>query len=141
LRRGVARAERFREGWDGYALGEDRDFCYRVAGRRALFLCPTLRIVHRQADAGRPDPRRLGRTYVHHSVQIAAGAGGGVGTYLLLGLEIAGMFALHAAWLGMGDRRSHWGFLRGMSAGLADGARHGLRRAMLQRPWKQRHDK
>ena len=119
LRRRVAQVERFEQSFSGYALSEDREFCYRVGARHGLFFCPSLRLIHDVAPAGRPDMKALGRMYVAHSFHIAARSiGGGAGTYLVMGCEMAGMFALHAGYLLPGDTRAHWDFLAGMSAGL-----------------------
>ena len=131
LRRHVAKAERFEQAFTGYALGEDREFCYRVGARHALFLCPFLCLTHDAAPAGRPDMKALGRMYVVHSVYVAARSiGGGAGTYLVMGCEFAGMFALHAAYLLPGDTRAHWGFLAGMSAGMVGMLAKSIRRSL-----------
>jgi len=130
LRADVAAVERFDEGLGGYALGEDREFCARVGARRALFLCPSLHLVHEKAPAARPLARRVGRMYVPNMLRIAAAAGGGAGTWLLMGVEIAGAAALHAAFVPLGDARAHLGFLAGMAAGAGDVVGRALRRML-----------
>lgn len=121
LRRIVAKTERFDGTLSGYALGEDREFCYRVGQRHGLFLCPSLHIRHENAPLGRPEAKALGRMYVSNTFHIAArSVGGGAGTYLIMAVEMAGTFLLHAAWLPMGNRRTHWGFLVGMTTGVLE---------------------
>jgi glycosyltransferase involved in cell wall biosynthesis len=131
LRRRVAKSERFEQAFTGYALAEDREFCYRVGARHGLFFCPSLVLTHDFAPGGRPDTQALGRMYVVHSFHVAAlSIGGGAGTYLVMGCELAGMFALHAAYLLPGDTRAHWGFMAGMSAGLMGLLARSVRRSL-----------
>ena len=131
LRRTVAKSERFDDSLSGYALGEDREFCYRVGARWGLFLCPSLQLTHDSAPAGRPDARAMAKMYVANSLHIASrGVGGGAGTYLVMACEMAGVFVLHAAWLPLGDSRTHWGFLVGMIEGLLGQFWAGMRRRL-----------
>ena len=96
LRRAVAAAERFDEGLDGYALGEDREFCFRAGARHALFLAPELVVRHAVAPGGRPDPAERARMFVRNTLRIARRATeGGAGTWLLVGWELAGAVLLH----------------------------------------------
>ncbi|HJW68990.1 MAG TPA: glycosyltransferase, partial [Candidatus Binatia bacterium] len=53
-RREVLEAFRFDERLDGYALGEDLQFSYRVSRRWKLVLTPDACLDHRHAGAGRP---------------------------------------------------------------------------------------
>ena len=53
-RREVLEALRFDERLDGYALGEDLQFSYRVSRRWKLVLTPHACLDHRHAGAGRP---------------------------------------------------------------------------------------
>src|SRR5262245_35300764 len=53
-RREVLEALRFDERLDGYALGEDLKFSYRVSRRWKLVLTPIACLDHRHAGAGRP---------------------------------------------------------------------------------------
>jgi len=53
-RREVLDALRFDERLDGYALGEDLQFSYRVSRRWTLVLTPDARLDHRHAGSGRP---------------------------------------------------------------------------------------
>ncbi len=131
LRRAVAKVERFEGSFEGYALAEDREFCYRVGVRHGLFLCPSLQVAHEIASGGRPDMVVRGRMYIAHTLHIAShAAGGGAGTYLIVACELVGIAGLHVAWLGLGDRRAHWGFLRGMCAELLGQLRRGIRRCL-----------
>jgi len=127
LRRAVAKEERFDEGLPGYALGEDREFTYRVGQRRALFCCPGLRVAHETASPARPDMPGLGRMYVLNTLRIVArSTGGGAGAGLLAGYELAGTALLHGVWLVLRNRRAHAGFLAGMARGLVEAARNVL---------------
>jgi GT2 family glycosyltransferase len=53
-RREVLATLRFDERLDGYALGEDLQFSYRVSRRWTLVLTPHARLEHRQTGTGRP---------------------------------------------------------------------------------------
>ena len=53
-RREVLEALRFDERLDGYALGEDLQFSYRVSRSWKLVLTPDARLEHRHAGGGRP---------------------------------------------------------------------------------------
>jgi glycosyltransferase involved in cell wall biosynthesis len=55
FRREVMTELAFDERLDGYALGEDLDFSYRVSRRWALVLTPEARLDHRHVAGGRPD--------------------------------------------------------------------------------------
>ena len=131
LRKNVAKTERFDESFAGYALGEDREFCYRVGARHALLLCPSLSVAHDSAPAGRPDSQAMGRMYVAHMLHIGAtSVGGGAGTYLIMACELAGMFVLHAAWLLPGRTAAHWGFLVGVTGELIERLGRSARRCL-----------
>lgn len=60
----------FNEAFDGYALGEDLDFCLRVHGRGKLYLAPAARVTHLRDPHGRPDPYRFGLMEIRNRYQI-----------------------------------------------------------------------
>jgi GT2 family glycosyltransferase len=59
FRRSVFARHRFDEWYDGYGLGEDLDFSYRVSREWPLVQTPAARLEHRQSPAGRERLPRL----------------------------------------------------------------------------------
>ncbi|MBS3733552.1 MAG: glycosyltransferase [Phycisphaerae bacterium] len=131
LRREIAAAERFDETMRGYALGEDMEFCYRVAPRHALYRAPELAAVHAPASTGRPKPYRRGRMYAAGMLRIAARtADGGAGTWLLAGYQLAGMALLYAAWSLPARCADNARFAAGVVVEVACAAARGARRTL-----------
>jgi len=131
LRRAVARANRFEEAFDGYALGEDTELCFRVGRRHALFLAPELTARHDSAPGGRPEMRERGRMYLANMLHVARhGAEPGVGTSALLASHLAGMALLHLGAAMLSLRRKNLEFVMGMVGELSRRAAAGVRRAM-----------
>lgn len=66
----IAREVGFNEALEGYALGDDLDFCLRVHGRGKLYLVRTARVKHRRDPHGRPDPYRFGYMEIRNRYRI-----------------------------------------------------------------------
>ena len=120
IRRERAGEVSFNENLPGYALGEDRDFAYRATQRLAVFTAPELQMRHHHDRSHRLEPAVLGGMIVDHYTRIAATAvEPGVGKWVLLAWNLAGLLFAHALYAVVGDRRPHWGVLKGMAAALA----------------------
>jgi len=98
VRREVALAVGFDERRPGYALGEDLDFCRRVAARVGLTqpfrFCRDLRAIHRCDGANRADPMRRGEAKAAFLVWLARRHGGRQPVtilHLLLALAVAAL--------------------------------------------------
>jgi len=128
LRRKVLSAERFDEAMGGYALGEDLAFSYRAGRRHALFVAPQLSVLHAASGAGRPDMKARGGMYVANSLHIARTCvEGGAGTWLLVGLELAGTLFQYMAWGLLGCNRGALRFAAGAAGELARAAGKSVR--------------
>jgi GT2 family glycosyltransferase len=66
----AARAERFHDGFAGYAQGEDLDFSLRMARHGKLIMARGAELQHLPDSAGRPDPARLGYMEIYNRFQI-----------------------------------------------------------------------
>jgi len=127
LRRDAAGLVAFNEDLPGYALGEDRDFSYRATQQLATFSAASLKMHHVPDPPPRRDPQAYGRMIAANLPRIAAGAvEAGVGKWVLLAWNLAGLVLAHAAYAVLGDRRTHWGVLKGMLAGLTSRAAAGI---------------
>lgn len=65
-KRSLFDAVRFDEGFEGYGLYEDLDFCLRARRHGDLVLAGRARLAHEHAPSGRPDHRRYGRMVVEN---------------------------------------------------------------------------
>ena len=116
VRRDVALAVGFDERRPGYALGEDLDFCRRVAARvgqaQPFRFCRDLRAIHRCDGANRADPLKRGKAKGEFLVWMAR-RHGGRNPCTILHL----LLALLVATLGQGrEPGSARGVWRGVSA-------------------------
>lgn len=66
----LAREVGFNEALEGYALGEDLDFCLRVHGRGKLYMARAAQVKHLRDPHGRPDPYRFGYMEIRNRYQI-----------------------------------------------------------------------
>lgn len=66
----VARDVGFNEALEGYALGEDLDFCLRAHGRGKLYMARAARVKHVRDPHGRPDPYRFGYMEIRNRFRI-----------------------------------------------------------------------
>ena len=110
---------KFDEALDGYALGEDREFCYRFGQSRAIYQAPQLKVAH--LPAGRADAGMYarGRMYAENNLHIAGKSlAGGAGTYLLAYYELAGAVGLYLLWSIVTFRPRVAGFAAGIVAQL-----------------------
>jgi glycosyltransferase involved in cell wall biosynthesis/GT2 family glycosyltransferase len=124
IRRDVVRTWRFDEQLTDYALGEDREFGYRLAPRHWLVEARKALVVHRREAARRTDSRRLGFMTSYNYLRILRQTCRlGVGDWLLIGWGLTTLAALHALWMVLGDRRTHLEELRGMVKGVLAFAR------------------
>ncbi len=131
LRRPVAQANRFEEAFDGYALGEDTEFCFRVGRKHALFVAPELAARHDSAPGGRPEMRERGRMYLANMLHVARhSAEPGVGTAAMLACHLTGMALLHLGSALLSLRRKNLNFVMGMVGELSRRAAAGMRRAV-----------
>jgi len=119
LRRDLVLANPFDERLTTYALGEDREMAYRLAGRAWLVSAPQARVVHRRDVAGRTDPRRFGyMTSYNYLYILRRHCRLRPGDYLLVAWSFIVLAIMHLAYAVVGDRRAHVGELRGMADGL-----------------------
>lgn len=76
----VRRAEALAVGFDarrpGYALGEDLDFCKRLAAGREFRFCRDLRVIHRCDGTNRAEPLKRGKAKGEFLVWMARRHGG-----------------------------------------------------------------
>ena len=97
--------------------------------RSALFEAPDLQAAHLGGE-GPADWFTRGRQRGQHVLEMAATAGGGAGTWLLVAIELAGQAALYAAWSVRVHHRRNRRFAAGLVAELARLARQAARRAL-----------
>jgi len=120
IRREVVQMWRFDEELSDYALGEDREFGYRLAPHYWLVEARQACVIHRREAARRTDPRRLGFMTSYNYLRILRRTCRlGAGEWLLMGWSLASLAVMHAAWMLLGDRRAHLGELHGMVDGVA----------------------
>jgi len=129
LRRDVARLEQFDEALEGYALGEDREFSFRVGRRHALFVAPELVVEHRPGESGRPQMFSRGRMYAANSLHIARrSVEPGAGRALLVANDLAGTILLYAVWGLLGRNRQNIRFAAGVAVELLTRMRSRMRK-------------
>ena len=112
----VRRSEALAVGFDarrpGYALGEDLDFCKRLAAGREFRFCRDLRAIHRCDGANRAEPLKRGKAKGEFLIWMAR-RHGGRNPYTILHL----LLALLVAALGQGrEPGSARGVWRGVCA-------------------------
>lgn len=94
VRRSAALAVGFDARRPGYALGEDLDFCKRLAQGREFRFCRDLKAIHRCDGANRADPLKRGSAKGEFLVWMARRHGGQnpcTILHLLLALVVAGL--------------------------------------------------
>jgi glycosyltransferase involved in cell wall biosynthesis/GT2 family glycosyltransferase len=119
IRREIVRTWRFDEQLTQYALGEDREFGYRLAPHFWLVESKRACVVHRRETSQRTDSRRLGfmTSYnylriLHKTCRLR------IGDWLLIVWSLTTLAAMHSAWMLLGGRRAHFDELRGMFEGV-----------------------
>ena len=113
VRRAAAVATGFDARRDGYALGEDLDFCLRLRAHGGLRFASGLRAVHHRAAAGRADRHRRGHAKGAFLVWLAR-RHGGHNPFTVLHLVVAAGAAASAR----GEEPAGWlGVVRGLWAG------------------------
>lgn len=131
VRRRVVESVRFNEGFTGYAVAEDRDFSYRATQQFAMFVAPSLKLIHHCERASRPDSFAWGRMMATNHIRVAADAlEPGAGKWTLLAWDLAGMILVHAVYSVIGDRKFHAGMARGLLAGAARAAADAVKRQL-----------
>ena len=131
LRRSIALAHRFHEGFSGYALGEDLEFFFRVTRTEPMFLAPGLRVYHEPLSSGRPDMYARGRMQVANALHIIRhSADARAGTYLLFGYDIVGSICQYALWGLAPSARENLSFARGMVRELKATAKRSIRKLL-----------
>jgi glycosyltransferase involved in cell wall biosynthesis/GT2 family glycosyltransferase len=120
LRREVVLRWRFDEGLTEYALGEDREFGYRLSPHFWLVQARRAVVRHRREESARTNSRRLGfmtgRNYLHILSKTCAPR---LGDWAVIAWSLTVVAAMHALWAVVGNRRDHLAQLRGMIAGVA----------------------
>ena len=110
---------KFDESLDGYALGEDREFCYRFGQKHGIYHGPKLRVAHHIAGRANSGMYARGKMYIVDNLHIASkSVGGGAGTYLLLSYELVGMFLLYLFYSAITFKSSGAKFAAGIVAQL-----------------------
>ncbi len=128
LRRSIALAHRFHEGFTGYALGEDMEFFFRVTRTEPMFLAPGLSIYHEPFSVGRPDMYARGRMQVSNSLHIIRhSTDARAGTYLLFGYDMVGSICQYGLWGLLRPARGNLSFARGMVRELLVRAKRWIR--------------
>ena len=131
VRRRVVESVRFNESFTGYAVAEDRDFSYRATQQFAMFIAPSLKLIHHCDRASKPDSFAWGRMMAMNHIRIAADAlEPGAGKWLLLAWDLVGMIPVHAFYAIIGDRKFHAGMARGLLAGSARSAVDAIKRQL-----------
>jgi len=111
-RREVLAGFRFDEWYDGYGLGEDEDFSYRVSRRHRLVQTPSARLVHRLSPVGRERlPKLHEMTTVNHHYFVKKNLPPGPFTWLCF---LWSELGLCLAVLKTGDLAAIGGKLRGI---------------------------
>jgi GT2 family glycosyltransferase len=70
FRRDVFERFRFDEWFEGYGLGEDREFGLRVSQKWKIMAVGTARLHHLHEPAGRPDYLKLGKMFIENPARI-----------------------------------------------------------------------
>ncbi len=110
---------RFDESLDGYALGEDREFCYRFSQQHSIYLGPQLKVAHRAAGRSSAGMYGRGQMFAANNLHIAGKSlGGGAGVYLLVSYELAGAVVLGLFWSAITLRPGNALFAAGIVAQL-----------------------
>ncbi len=131
VRRRVVESVRFNESFTGYAVAEDRDFSYRATQQFAMFIAPSLKLIHHCDRASKPDSFAWGRMMAMNHIRVAADAlEPGAGKWLLLAWDLVGMILLHAVYAVIGDRKFHAGMSRGLLTGAARSAADAIKRQL-----------
>lgn len=119
LRRETANVARFDETFRGYAFGEDRELSYRLGREYALFRTRELRVQHASVEGGRGDWRTRGCVYVRNVLHVVrTSVDGGVGTGLLVAVDLAGAFVQHLVWAAITRKRHNFDFALGLAGEL-----------------------
>lgn len=106
VRRELIQAIPFDEQLTGYALGEDRDFSYRLSPCHWILEAQRASVVHRREPSGRGDPRQFGRMTARNYVRILRKTCRlRWADYLLIGWTMAVMALFHLALAPMRGRR------------------------------------
>ncbi|MCD4699639.1 MAG: glycosyltransferase family 2 protein [Phycisphaerae bacterium] len=131
VRRRVVESVRFNETFIGYAVAEDRDFSYRATQQFAMFIAPSLKLIHHCDRASRPDSFAWGRMMAMNHIRVAADAlEPGAGKWTLLVWDLVGMTVVHAVYAVIGDRKFHAGMAKGLLAGAARAAADAIKRQL-----------
>ncbi len=119
VRRRVVEDVRFNEAFAGYALFEDRDFCYRATQRYAMFVAPSLKLTHHFDKNARPNAFTYGRMLVANQIHIVSEVlEPGVGKWMLLTWNMAGLVLVHTVYIPFGNHKFHFGVVRGLISGI-----------------------
>ena len=128
LRTSALGETRFDESMAGYALGEDREFCYRFGQENAIYVAPSVKVFHHASVRSGQNMTDRGRMYAANTLHIArSGAGGGAGTWLLACYELAGAVVLYLLWAGLSRDRGFAQFVAGIVSQLLSEARDSAR--------------
>ena len=119
IRREIVRTQRFDEELTQYALGEDREFGYRLAPHHWLVESKRACIVHRRETSQRTDSRRLGFMTSYNYLRILhKTCDPRIGDWFVIGWSLATLAVMHSAWMLLGGRRAHFDELCGMIEGV-----------------------
>lgn len=119
VRRRVVLENPFDESLSGAALGEDREFTYRLAPRHWLVQSRLARVIHRREPLQRNDAFQFGMMAGRNYVTILRKTCRlGVGDRLLIGWSFLVLSLMHLAWSVGPGRRAHLQTLWGLIAGL-----------------------
>ncbi len=130
LRRDIVRAHRFDESLADYALGEDREMGYRLAGHCWLVEARRARIIHRRDGERHTGSRRLGyMTSYNYLYILNKTCSLRSADWLLIAWSFAVLAAMHLLWGVRPGGRAHFAELRGMSDGVIAWWRQGRTRA------------
>lgn len=119
LRREIVLKWQFDEELTDYALGEDREFGYRLTPCCWLVESKRALVRHRREESSRTDPRRLGfMTSRNYLLILSRTCNPRLGDWVVIGWSLLLVAGMHALWAIAGDRRNHLAQLGGMLGGL-----------------------
>lgn len=119
LRREIVREHPFDESLAEYALGEDREYGYRLGTRYWFLQSDRVRATHRRDPSPRAEPRRLGFMTGHNYLYILHKTCRlSLGDRIVVAWSLFVLMLMHLAWSVFGDRRAHLAQLGGMIDGI-----------------------
>lgn len=121
FRKVVFNQYKFNQWFEGYGLGEDREFGLRVSKQWQIMAVGKARLQHLHEPAGRPNYRKLGRMYVENPARILTVARNDrvlLNALFLIFRQYAGIMLNSFFWLLKGRIRDSINYIIGGSLGV-----------------------